>query len=54
VPRELTARAREGGLLGKLTQMAIEGALEGEMDNHLGYANHQYTPAGMTSVQHRP
>ena len=46
--RELTERARagglrltgEGGLLGKLTKMVIEGALEGEMDNHLGYAKH--------------
>ena len=44
--RELTERARagglkltgEGGLLGKLTKMAIEGALKGEMDGHLGYA----------------
>jgi hypothetical protein len=38
--RELTERARsgglkltgEGGLLGKLTKMVIEGALEGELD----------------------
>jgi putative transposase len=44
--RELTERARtgglkltgEGGLLGKLTKMVVEGALEGEMDGHLGYA----------------
>ena len=50
--RELTERARagglkltgEGGLLGKLTKMVIEGALEGEMDDHLGYARHD--PAG--------
>jgi putative transposase len=43
--RELTERARvgglkltgEGGLLGRLTKMVIEGALEGEMDDHLGY-----------------
>jgi putative transposase len=34
----------EGGLLGKLTKMVIEGALEGEMDDHLGYARHD--PAG--------
>ena len=42
---ELTERARtgglkltgEGGLLGKLTKMVIEGALEGELDDHLGY-----------------
>src|SRR5579863_4761710 len=46
--RELTERARAGGLkltgeggrLGKLTKMVIEGALEGEMDDHLGYARH--------------
>jgi putative transposase len=43
--RELTERARtgglrltgEGGLLGKLTKMVIEGALEGELDDHPGY-----------------
>ena len=48
VLRELTERARtgglkltgEGGLLGKLTKMVIEGALEGELDDHLGYAKH--------------
>jgi putative transposase len=42
---EATERARagglkltgEGGLLGKLTKMVIEGALEGELDDHLGY-----------------
>jgi putative transposase len=46
--RELTERARtgglkltgEGGLLGKLTKMVVEGALEGEMDDHLGYGKH--------------
>ena len=45
---ELTRRARENGLqltgkdglLGKLTARVIEGALEGEMDDHLGYAKH--------------
>ena len=50
--RELTERARagglkltgEGGLLGRLTKMVVEGALEGEMDDHLGYAKHD--PAG--------
>jgi putative transposase len=50
--RELTERARagglkltgEGGLLGKLTKMVIEGALENEMDDHLGYSKHD--PAG--------
>jgi len=48
VLRELTERARvgglrltgEGGLLGKLTKMVVEGALEGELDDHLGYARH--------------
>jgi putative transposase len=50
--RELAERARagglkltgEGGLLGKLTKMVVEGALEGELDDHLGYAKHD--PAG--------
>ena len=48
VLRELTERARtgglkltgEGGLLGRLTKMVIEGALEGELDDYLGYAKH--------------
>jgi putative transposase len=43
--RQLTERAQaeglqltgEGGLLGQLTKMVIEGALEGEMEAHLGY-----------------
>src|SRR5205814_6358370 len=46
--RELTERARtgglkltgEGGLLGKLTKMVVEGALEGELDDRLGYGKH--------------
>ena len=46
--RELTERVRtgglkltgEGGLLGRLTKMVIEGALEGELDDHLGYGKH--------------
>ena len=46
--RELTQRARtgglkltgEGGLLGLVMKMVIEGALEGELDDHLGYAKH--------------
>ena len=49
---ELAGRARaaglkltgEGGLLGRLTKMVIEGALEGELDDHLGYAKND--PAG--------
>jgi transposase-like protein len=34
----------EGGLLGRLTKLVTEAALEGEMDDHLGYAKHD--PAG--------
>src|SRR3974377_1874080 len=59
VLRELTERARtgglkltgEGGLLGRLTKMVIEGALEGELDDHLGYARHD--PAGPHSGNSR-
>ena len=48
VLREFTERARagglrltgEGGLLGKLTTMVAGGALEGELDDHLGYGKH--------------
>ena len=48
VLRELTERARtgglkltgQGGLLGRLTKMVMEGALEGELDDHLGYGKH--------------
>ena len=29
-----------GGLLGRLTKVVLESALEGEMDAHLGYAKH--------------
>src|SRR5512142_3468422 len=50
--RELTGRARtgglrltgEGGLLGRLAKMVVEGALEGELDDHLGYGKND--PAG--------
>ena len=57
--RELTERARtgglklsgEGGLLGKLTKMVVEGALEGEMDDHLGYGKHD--PAGRNGSNSR-
>ena len=50
--KELAERARadglkltgQDGLLGKLTKMVVEGALEGEMDDHLGYSRHD--PAG--------
>ena len=30
----------EGGLLGQLTKLVVESALEGEMDDHLGYGKH--------------
>ena len=33
-----------GGLLARLTKVVLEGALEGEMGAHLGYAKHD--PAG--------
>jgi transposase-like protein len=57
--RELTERARagglkltgEGGLLGKLTKMVVEGALEGELDDHLGYSRHD--PEGRKSGNSR-
>jgi putative transposase len=57
--RELTERARagglkltgEGGLLGQLTKMVVEGALEGEMDDHLGYSKH--SPEGRNSGNSR-
>jgi putative transposase len=50
--RQLADRARaeglqltgEGGLLSRLTKTVIESALEGELDDHLGYAKHD--PAG--------
>lgn len=46
--RQLVARARaegltltgEGGLLARLTKVVVESALEGEMDDHLGYGKH--------------
>jgi putative transposase len=50
--RQLVARAGaeglkltgEGGLLGRLTKVVVESALEGEMDDHVGYSKHD--PAG--------
>jgi putative transposase len=50
--KQLAERARgeglaltgPGGLLGRLTKVVLEGALEGEMDAHLGNAKHD--PAG--------
>jgi len=49
---QLSERARaeglrltgEGGLLARLTKLVVESALEGEMEDHLGYARHD--PAG--------
>jgi putative transposase len=62
--RELTGRARagglqltgEGGLLGRLTKMVVEGALEGEIDDHLGYALHdpEGRNGGNSRNGHRP
>lgn len=57
--RELTARARSGGLrltgagglLAAVTKVVVEGALEGELDDHLGYARHD--PAGRDSGNSR-
>jgi transposase-like protein len=50
--RQLAERARaeglrltgEGGLLSALTKVVVESALEGELDDHLGYGKHD--PAG--------
>ena len=41
----------EGGLLARLTKTVVESALEGEMDDHLGYAKHD--PAGRTGGNSR-
>ena len=57
--RQLAERARAeglslaglGGLLGRLTKVVLESALEGEMDAHLGYAKHD--PAGNGSGNSR-
>ena len=57
--RQLAERARAeglsltgpGGLLGRLTKVVLESALEGEMDAHLGYARHD--PAGHGSGNSR-
>ena len=40
VPSRVCRRLKltgESGLLGQLTKMVVEGALEGEMDDHLGW-----------------
>src|SRR3984893_9285261 len=57
--RQLAERARAeglslagpGGLLGRLTKVVLESALEGEWDAHLGYARHD--PAGNGSGNSR-
>jgi putative transposase len=57
--RQLTEQARAeglslagpGGLLGRLTKVVLENALEGEMDAHLGYSKHD--PAGRDSGNSR-
>jgi putative transposase len=57
--KQLTHRARaeglqltgEGGLLSRLTKTVIESALEGELDDHLGYAKHD--PAGRNGENSR-
>jgi transposase-like protein len=57
--RELAERARAegvsltgpGGLLGRLTKVVLESALDGEMDAHLGYRRHD--PAGVGSGNSR-
>ena len=57
--RELAERARAegvsltgpGGLLGRLTKVVLESALDGEMDAHLGYRKHD--PAGHGSGNSR-
>jgi putative transposase len=57
--RQLTERARaeglqlagEGGLLQKLTKLVMESALDGELDDHLGYGKHD--PAGRDGANSR-
>jgi putative transposase len=41
----------DGGLLAKLTKLVVESALQGEMDDHLGYGRHD--PAGHGSGNSR-
>jgi hypothetical protein len=42
----------EGGLLGKLTKMVVEGALKGELDDHLGAAHSGKCHAKPSSAFH--
>ncbi|MGW5151849.1 hypothetical protein [Rhodococcus koreensis] len=37
----------EGGLLAKLTKLVVESALEGEMDDHLGYGKNDSVGRGV-------
>jgi putative transposase len=54
--RQLAERARaeglrltgEGGLLSQLTKVVVESALDGELDDHLGYGRHD--PAGTAAI----
>jgi putative transposase len=43
--------AGEGGLLGRLIKLVTEAALEGEVDDHLGYSKHD--PAGRNGENSR-
>ena len=60
--RQLAERARaEGlqltgpdGLLGRLTKVVLKGALEGELDAHLGYAKHDGRPGRRELPQRAP
>lgn len=57
--RQLTEQARaeglkltgEGGLLARLTKVVVESALEGEIDDHLGYGKHD--PVGRNGENSR-
>jgi putative transposase len=57
--RQLAERARaeglqltgEGGLLAELTKRVVEAALDGELDDHLGYTKHD--PAGRDGANSR-
>jgi transposase-like protein len=60
--RQLAEQAREeglsltgpDGLLGGLTKVVLEGALEGEMDAHLKYARHDGRDGGNSRNGYRP
>ncbi len=56
--RQLAKRARaeglrltgEGGLLSQLTKVVVESALDGELDDHLGYGKHAIRPAVTAAI----